>query len=222
MVVVFLEGFCYASLMVYLLENPEGDDERTLARMLLAYGLKQEYGISGELAVKTAPMGKPYLSGYPQIYFNYSHCRRGILCGISNGEIGVDIETIIPYKERLAARICHSEELRMIQETDDKEGMLTAVWTAKEAYLKYLGTGIRSDLRKINLSAAIKNHACAGKFYLHSIIREEYGMCVCCTEPSIAVRKICIKKDAVEGAVLIPAGKEQGDEPVRPLRSGCV
>lgn len=180
--------------MIYLLENTEGYNERTLARKLLAYGLRQEYGITGEFSMEKAPLGKPYLPEYPEIYFNYSHCRRGILCGISHQEIGVDIERIIPYKEKLAARICHPEELRMLSEAEDKDRMLTAVWTAKESYLKYQGTGIRSDLRKLDVSVALEKHSFAGGVYLHSSLSENFGMCVCCAAVKISVKKVFIKE----------------------------
>lgn len=181
--------------MVYLLENPEGYDERTLARKLLAYGLEQEYGITGAFSIGTAPLGKPYLPEYPHIHFNYSHCRRGILCGISHEEIGVDIEKKIPYSGKLAARICHPNELRMVTESNDRDAMLTAFWTGKESYLKYLGTGIRRDIRKIDLSAAIGRHIPFGEIYIHSILEENYGMCICCEASAVSVRRVYIKQD---------------------------
>lgn len=178
--------------------------------MILAYGLSREYGIDGA-EVAAAPLGKPYLPEYPAVHFNYSHCRRGILCGISGGEIGVDIERIVPFKERLAARICHPGELRLFPRAEDKARMLTAVWTAKESYVKYLGTGIRSDLRLLDLSAALEDAALLSDFrmhtcrvaekevFLHNMLMEHCGICICCTEPQIAIQKVCVKKDA-EGA----------------------
>lgn len=182
--------------MIYLLENPEGAGERALARMLLSYGLFREYGVKGETAVETAPLGKPYLPEYPGIYFNYSHCRRGILCGISDGEIGVDIEEIIPYKEKLARRICHPEELRMLSEAEDKNRMLTAIWTAKESYLKYMGTGIRSDLRLLDLSAALEQGAIPGDVFLHSRMEKDYGMCICSRDSRIRLQRVFLRRDA--------------------------
>lgn len=162
----------------------------SLARRLLAYGLYQEYGITGETVLAAAPLGKPYLPEYPHIHFNYSHCRRGILCGIHHEEIGVDIEKIIPYKENFASRIGHPNELRMLLEAPEKDHWLTALWTAKESYLKYLGTGIRSDLRKLDLSAGLWDGAPVGGVWLHSCFGTGYGMCVCCGEQQVSIRKI--------------------------------
>ena len=36
--------------------------------------------------------GKPYLVGHEGVYFNISHCREAIAVGVSNREIGIDIE----------------------------------------------------------------------------------------------------------------------------------
>ncbi len=180
--------------MIYLLENPEREQERTLARRLLARGLEREYGIKGEPLIETAPLGKPYLADYPWIHFNYSHCTKGILCGISEEEIGVDIEGIIPYKERFAARICHRRELSMVLEAEDRDAMLTAVWTGKESYMKYLGLGLRRDLREIDLSEALMRQVPLDGVYLHSRLNGEYGLCVCCREPSVIIHKV--KKDS--------------------------
>lgn len=179
--------------MIYLLENPEGYPQRDLARMLLAYGLYQEYQIRERAVIETAPLGKPYLPEYPQIHFNYSHSREGILCGIYTEEIGVDIERIIPCKERLAARVCHPNELRLLEESQDRDRMMTAIWTAKESYVKYLGTGIRSDLRQIDLSGALTEHEMVGECYLHSLIEENYGICVCCPDRHMLLKRVTLE-----------------------------
>ncbi len=162
----------------------------SLARKLLAYGLYQEYGITGEITLAAAPLGKPYLPEYPYIHFNYSHCRRGILCGIHHEEIGVDIERIIPYKENLAARISHPNELRMLLETLEKDRCLTALWTAKESYLKYMGTGLRIDLRKLDLSSGLRDGVPVDGVWLHSCFGKGYGMCVCSGERQVRIQRV--------------------------------
>lgn len=175
--------------MIYLLENPEGD-QHALARRLLYCGLKREYRIGGEPAISKAPLGKPFLEEYPGIHFNYSHCRYGILCGISSMEIGVDIERRIPWKGSLARRICHPGELELLSRAEDPEKMLTAIWTAKESYLKYLGTGIRRDLREIDLSGAVAHGEQVDGCRLHLRMEGNYGYCVCTPEEEIEVVRV--------------------------------
>ena len=183
--------------MIYLLEGEFAGRHRQhqLARRILAYGLQEEYGIAGEPAVGTTSLGKPYLIEYPQIHFNYSHCSGGILCGISRHAIGVDIEGFRLSGERLVSRICHANEQRMVLEAQDRDRTLAVIWTAKESYLKYLGTGIRSDLRQLDLSAALREQARIGDACIHSFLEEEYAIGICCDSPSITIHRLCLRDE---------------------------
>ena len=67
--------------------------------------------------------------------------------------VGIDAENRFPWKESLAARICHPlerERLRKL-EPEEQEQWLNRIWSRKESYLKYLGTGIRRDLREFQV-----------------------------------------------------------------------
>jgi len=138
--------------MIYLVRDFCGYTQKEAAMLLLKQGLFWEYGISGEVDITFHEKGKPYLKDYSDIFFNYSHHKSGVLCGIATQEIGVDIEGLIPYKERLAKRICHPREWDRLCEEEDKSAFLTKIWTVKESYLKYLGEGIRQDLRELDFS----------------------------------------------------------------------
>ena len=68
------------------------------AYVLLLYGLKKEGRLSErkpEFAYH--PYGKPYFlsESLSDVCFNMSHCSEGIVCGISDGEIGVDIKDLV-------------------------------------------------------------------------------------------------------------------------------
>lgn len=176
--------------MLYLLEHPDPNRQRELARQLLFFGLAQEYAISGEVCICRKEGGKPFLRDYADIHFNYSHSRQGILCGIDSMEIGVDIERIIPYRERLARRICHPGELKLLESAQSKDEMMTLIWTAKESYLKYLGTGIRSDLREYDLSGCCEKHFQMQGCHFQMSLRENFGMAVCGEREYWPVRKV--------------------------------
>ncbi|EET62358.1 phosphopantetheinyl transferase family protein [Marvinbryantia formatexigens DSM 14469] len=154
------------------------------ARELLLAGLRLEYGIKQLPDIAADEMGKPYFPGMPQLFFNYSHCREGILCGISDAPIGVDLEPVREHKESLVRRVCHPREAALLQETEQKNPALTKIWVAKEAYLKYLGTGIRSDLRLLDMSAAVLHDEIRfGGCFLHFWRREDICMCACTEKP---------------------------------------
>lgn len=166
--------------MLYLLKTCEKHREHQMALSLLAYGLRREYGIRQLPAIGRQSLGKPYFPEYPDIYFNYSHSPFGILLGLHNKEIGVDIQGRIVYKERLARRICHPREQERLGQDAGADEILTRLWTAKESYLKYTGEGIRRDLRQIDCSECLQGHGRVGNADLYSFMEREFGWAVCC------------------------------------------
>lgn len=151
--------------MIYLYQKqlPKMDGKTTrmvqsaIAYQMLAYGLKEEYGILEPIKIYRTSLGKPYLSAYSQIHFNLSHCSAGIACAIHKNSLGVDIERQLVYKDTLARRITHENEWVLLANSPDKDTLLTRIWVAKESYLKYHGTGINQDMRKIDLSGCCKD-----------------------------------------------------------------
>jgi 4'-phosphopantetheinyl transferase len=121
-----------------------------LGYILLNYGLKNEYGITENIVFSYSAKGKPFLTHYPQIRFNISHCKNGVICGVHTAEIGVDIETVEPYDAELAGHVCNDCELKLINESDNKAMAFTKIWTKKESLMKKTGVGLSDNLRMIN------------------------------------------------------------------------
>lgn len=124
------------------MEKKDHQSQSETAKQLLAEALALEYQMTVLPEIARGAHGKPYFSAYPQIAFNYSHCRGGILCGVSSKQIGVDIETTRPYKERVARRVCHPKEWEFLQKTENPALFFTKLWVCKEAYGKYTGAGV--------------------------------------------------------------------------------
>ncbi len=100
--------------------------------------------------------GKPFVRDV-DLFFNISHSYDIVICGISDENIGVDIEKIRPITRKLAEKVCKDDELYGIM---DSNGQINCdeffkVWTGKEAYFKFKGTGI-TDFKSIGVSQ-IKN-----------------------------------------------------------------
>ena len=93
--------------------------------------------------------GRPYLVDRPDVDFNISHADNIAVCVLSLGEgrVGVDVEKIDHgmTEERLE-RFAKRFFLYNIP-TNARE--LTKKWTAKEAYLKYLGVGLTSGIYSV-------------------------------------------------------------------------
>ncbi|WP_303868878.1 4'-phosphopantetheinyl transferase superfamily protein [Acetobacterium wieringae] len=121
-----------------------------LGYVLLSYGLKNEYGISEKIQFSYTAKGKPLLTDYPQIHFNLSHCKNGVICAIHTCDVGVDIEAISSYDAQLAEYVCNEHELKQINKSDNKALAFTKIWTKKESLMKQNGLGLRDDLKTID------------------------------------------------------------------------
>ena len=118
-----------------------------LAFLLLRIGLYREYGINQMPIIAYLPNGKPFLAERPDIHFNLSHCKTGVACAVSDGEVGVDIQHYVPFKASVAERIMTAEEL-LEAETGDADAVFTRVWSLTESEGKFTGDGLSLDLTK--------------------------------------------------------------------------
>ena len=85
--------------------------------------------------------GKPYLQNSGDIFFNLSHSRKYVLCGIADRQIGVDIQKR------------HDKDVSGVKEkihnAQDKEEDFFLLFSAKEAFCKCTGEGLQRDLSHI-------------------------------------------------------------------------
>lgn len=138
----------------------EDDKKRTVAGEMLARKAIAEWcDVSAESIVfDKTETGKPFVKGLP-VEFNISHSGDMVVCVVDDKPVGIDIEKIRPIDLTIAKRICTDEErVYLFNHTPAEQdftyttdqNILTRffeLWTAKEAYGKCLGVGIR-DIRK--------------------------------------------------------------------------
>lgn len=135
--------------MIYLekLKQKVSQQEQTLiGRKLLLRGLQMEYGLSEIPEISFGIYGKPYFKTLGEIHFNISHCDRGVVCIVSDNNVGIDIECINPFDEELAEYVANQEELKVILNHPNPALAFTILWTKKESLCKLTGKGI--DTRK--------------------------------------------------------------------------
>ena len=120
-----------------------------LSYCLLQYGLYKSYGIRN-FSLSYGGNGKPYLSNYPHIHFNISHCECGCVCTIADGPVGIDIQNVRPFLWSVANHCCSEEEKQWLKDCANPAAEFTKIWTMKESYLKMKGTGITVDLCTID------------------------------------------------------------------------
>lgn len=125
-----------------------GQKTCAMAYLLLRQGLQQEYGLTEPPLFTYNEHGKPSIDGHPEIHFNLSHCRAGVVCALSNRPIGVDIECLRQYRDSLAHYTMNDRELHEIQQTSNPDIAFTRLWTMKEAVVKWRGLGIAGNLKQ--------------------------------------------------------------------------
>lgn len=103
-----------------------------------------------EINFKKNEYGK--LSADKNIYFNISHSGKFVIVGISDNEIGVDIEKYRDESHKiieLAKRYYTKQEYEYVLSFSSDEERVKAfykLWTLKESYVKYIGKGLSIPL----------------------------------------------------------------------------
>ena len=94
--------------------------------------------------------GKPYLAEQADTHFSITHSDKWVFLAVADCEIGIDTQAPRRVCPRLAARSTSPEELSWVKE--NTEPNFTRLWTMKEAYLKYTGTGLTVPIRSVTLT----------------------------------------------------------------------
>lgn len=166
--------------------------EHQKGEFLLRKGVKEEYGIvldlNTEIPVVIGKHGKPQLKAYPQIYHNISHTEGLVACAIGNVPVGIDVEHIRPFSEKILRRVM-SEKERACYETLDKDEKIAfffKIWTLKESYVKAAGCGITIPLT--DFSFDIKGERISSTipevYALQYRIKGDYILSVCTFKPT--------------------------------------
>ena len=144
------------------------------AYLLLMEGLEKQYGIKETPLFNYTPEGKPVLAHHPDIYFNFSHSGTVAMCALSDRPVGADIETPRKIRPSLVSYTMNESEQSIINAAANPTMQFLYFWTRKEALLKLMGEGIRSNLQMV-LSEAEKYtmETIQTKNYIFSVVQEK-------------------------------------------------
>ena len=87
-----------------------------------------------EVVIDYNSVGAPIVDS-PNTYISVSHTSRGVAVAISDGPVGVDIESLARGFDRVASRYLSPEESQL----SDDARWAAMVWSAKEAMYKLYG-----------------------------------------------------------------------------------
>lgn len=143
----------------------ESDQERyrytqSAKRTILAHYLEQK---PLALSFVENKYGKPSLAG---LEFSISHTKGLSILAVSTGSpLGIDIERLEPQAnlENLAQRILSNKEILVFTNLSNSKKLAAfyQFWTAKEAYLKAIGTGFQIEPQKVEAEPAFTSAACS-------------------------------------------------------------
>ncbi len=117
--------------------------------------------LPNEIRIGSGEWGKPELPTKPAIRFNLAHSGVHVLIGVTREtEIGVDLEVQKFGCESLIdliPSICTPKERDLIHTLSETKAeiALSRLWTAKEAYLKAVGTGLQINPDQIEVPADV-------------------------------------------------------------------
>lgn len=140
--------------------------------------------------------GKPYVTGHDDIDFNISHTKGMILCSVTDtGKVGVDVEKIRPIKYNIMKRCFNPEEISYVEQIPSSDQKFFEIWTKKEAYTKYLGTGLTIDITAINMLSPEHSDK------IYSLKSGDYVFSIYCDDNK-AVIPVCISEEELTDRII--------------------
>ena len=153
------------------------------------------------VTVKRSDRGAPSIAEADMPYVSVSHSGGYTVCAVSDGGVGIDLQKTDSLKReneeeytdrllRLAKRFFHPHDAGWIR-VSPKHRFYT-VWSAKEAYVKYTGSGIDDDFPHFRVipdeGPSGSAWECDGMFYEALPFEEGFSLCIC--TPEIAEAEI--------------------------------
>ena len=160
----------------YCTELSKHKKHHAAGKFLLRYVLGEEAYEQAEFAKNEH--GKPYIVGTP-IRYNISHSGQYVVLVAAKTEVGVDVqEKKTARMEALAKRFFAQEEWQAFSACDseeEKKDLFYHIWCRKEAYGKYLGTGLNTKVLQTNVLESVKDVQ-----WIEYEAVEGYQISICC------------------------------------------
>ena len=139
--------------------KPEKSKQLSLGAGILLDTALRDAGIDS-YEIELSEHEKPHLKGPGDVFFNISHSGSMVICGISDKEIGVDVEKIKHFSDSLTDYIFTDQDKDLAKEIMAAGGnpdcVYTRLWTVKESIMKHSGLGI--SLLPKNISLRLENN----------------------------------------------------------------
>ncbi len=144
------------------------------------YLLRQALGVDAYEKANFAKNehGKPYIVGTPS-HYNISHSGEYVVLVTAKTEVGADVQEKKPARmESMVKRFFAEEEVKAFFECgseEEKKNLFYHVWCRKEAYGKYLGTGLNTEVLQTNVLSHVEDVQ-----WIEYEAVEGYQISICC------------------------------------------
>lgn len=149
-----------------------------------------------EYSLQWHKAGKPSLRGREDFHFNLSHAGPWVVLAFGDAPVGVDVEVPrrkLPVKP-FAARFFAEEEQSFVGADMSR---FLRVWTGKESYLKFLGSGIDRKLSSFSVFSLPEG------IFLHWLELPEGGcLCLCSREKEYRLEMVTLRDCKEPGAMI--------------------
>ncbi len=139
------------------------DKLRCIGAGLLIRKIRSDFKIKDKILVDK--YGKPYFENN-RVYFNISHSGTYVVAAVSEYNVGIDIQKIVPDIHRVAERNFLPSECEYINRTEvdnERRQRFCEIWTVKESYLKNIGIGLRKPLNSFEVDLTGTSPQIVGK-----------------------------------------------------------
>lgn len=142
---------------------------------------------TGDYTLERHKAGKPRIRGREDFHFNISHAGSWVVLAFGDSPVGVDVEVHrarLPIR-RFSARFFAPEEQNFV---GADVGRFLQVWTGKESFLKYLGSGIDRKLSSFSVFSLPEG------VHLHwQELPENCWLCLCTREEAYRLEMLDIQ-----------------------------
>lgn len=137
--------------------------------------------------------GKPYVAEMPDFHYNISHSGRWVVIAYGSSPVGIDVQSIREdvRDDALARRWFTPEEQADLLSTpeDSRRQRFFEIWTGKESYLKYLGTGLQQGLDSFSV---LPDHT-PPEVSFYSTVLDDHCLTLCSRDNSHCLTQLSMR-----------------------------
>lgn len=124
------------------------------AGILLQYSFFKCIGTMQIPEIHCNKYGKPYFIDETRFHFNLTHSGNWVGIAYGRNNVGLDIEKVVDEKNYLSYSFLTDKEKRILRNLSDEVQVqqLVRLWTIKESYVKWLGTGLSTEMNSFSIN----------------------------------------------------------------------